>query len=63
MGARTLKATAIGQWNAALDSSGDERAREAEETISRESDRIESLREEIANANKELDSLNIKKEK
>ena len=63
LGARTLKATAIGQWNAALDSSGDERAREAEETISRESDRIESLREEIANANKELDSLNIKKEK
>lgn len=39
LGARTLKATAIGQWNGALDSSGDERAREAEETISRESDK------------------------
>ena len=63
LGARTLKATAIGQWNGALDSSGDERAREAEETISRESDRIESLREEIVNANKELDRLNAKKEK
>lgn len=63
LGARTLKATAIGQWNGALDSSGDERAREAEETISRESDKIDSLREEIENANKELDSLNIKKEK
>lgn len=63
LGSRTLKATAIGQWNGALDSSGDERAREAVETISRESDKIELLREEIANANKELDSLNIKKEK
>lgn len=62
LGARTLKATAIGQWNGALDSSGDERAREAEEIISRESDRIEALREEIVNANKELDSLNTKKE-
>lgn len=63
LGARTLKATAIGQWNGALDSSGDERAREAEETISRESDRIDALREEIDNANKELDKLNSKKEK
>lgn len=62
LGARTLKATAIGQWNGALDSSGDERAREAEETISRESDRIDALREEIDNANKELDKLNSKKE-
>lgn len=62
LGARTLKTTAIGQWNGALDSSGDERAREAEEIISRESDRIEALREEIVNANKELDSLNTKKE-
>lgn len=63
LGARTLKATAIGQWNGALDSSGDERAREAEETISRESDRIDALREEIDNANKELDKLNSNKEK
>jgi DNA sulfur modification protein DndD len=63
LGARTLKATAIGKWNGALDSSGDERAREAKETISKESDRIEVLREEIDNANKELDSLNNKKEK
>ncbi len=63
LGARTLKATAIGQWNGALDSSGDERAREAEETISRESDKIEALRNEIDNANKELESLSNKKEK
>ena len=63
LGARTLKATAIGQWNGSLDSSGDERAREAEETISRESDKIEALREEIENAQKELEALNIKKEK
>ncbi len=63
LGARTLKATAIGQWNGSLDSSGDERAREAEEIISCESDKIDSLRDEIANANRELESLNNKKEK
>lgn len=63
LGARTLKASAIGQWNGALDLSGDEQAREAEKTISIESDRIDALREEIENANKELDKLNSKKEK
>ncbi|MDD3137808.1 MAG: AAA family ATPase [Lachnospiraceae bacterium] len=63
LGARTLKATAIGQWNGALDSSGDERAKEAEDTISRESDKIDALRAEINNANRELENLNSKKEK
>ena len=63
LGARTLKATAIGQWNSSLDSSGDERAKEAQETIAHESDKIETLRTEIDNANKELDRLNSKKEK
>lgn len=62
LGTRTSKSTAIGQWNGVLDSIGDERAREAEETISRESDRIDALRKEIDNANKELDKLNSKKE-
>lgn len=63
LGARTLKATAIGQWNSSLDSSGDERAREAQETISKESDKIDALRSEIENAQRELENLNIKKEK
>ncbi len=63
LGARSLKATAIGQWNASLDSSGDERAKEAAETISRESDKIELLRSEIDNAQKELEKLNAQKEK
>ena len=63
LGARTNKATAIGQWNGSLDSSGDERAKEAEETISHESDKIDALRDEIENANRELENLNNKKEK
>ena len=43
LGSRTLKATAIGQWNASLDSSGDERARQAQETIARETEHMEAL--------------------
>ena len=63
LGSRTLKATAIGQWNASLDSSGDERARKAQETISRETERMEALESEIESAEKEIVSLNAKKEK
>ena len=63
LGARTQKATAIGQWNGSLDSSGDERAREAQETISRETDKIETLKGEIENAERELENLNSQKEK
>jgi len=63
LGARTQKATAIGQWNASLDSAGDDRAREAQETISRETDKIESLKSEIENAEHELEILNSQKEK
>lgn len=63
LGDRTKKSTAIGQWNSALDSDGDERAREAQETISRETDRIESLKSEIENAERELQTLNSQKEK
>lgn len=63
LGARTQKATAIGQWNGSLDSAGDDKAREAKETISRETDKIESLKSEIENAEHELESLNSQKEK
>lgn len=63
LGSRTLKATVIGQWNASLDSSGDERAKKAQETISQETERMESLKSEIERAEKEIVSLNAKKEK
>ncbi len=63
LGSRTQKTTAIGQWSHSLDSGGDDRAREAKETISREADKIEALKAEIENAEHELESLNNKKEK
>lgn len=63
LGARTQKATAIGQWNGSLDLAGDERAKEAQETISRETDKIETLKSEIKNAERELENLNNQKEK
>lgn len=63
LGSRTLKATAIGQWSASLDSSGDERARQAQDTIARETERMEALEREIESAEKELISLNAQKEK
>lgn len=63
LGSRTLKATAIGQWNASLDSSGDERARQAKETIARETEHMEALEREVESAEKELVSLNAQKEK
>ena len=63
LGTRTQKATTIGQWNGSLDSSGDERAKEAQETISKETDKIESLKSEIENAERELENLNNQKEK
>ena len=63
LGSRTLKQTAIGQWSAALDSSGDTRAREAQETITKETERKEALEREIEGADKELLSLNTQKDK
>lgn len=63
LGARTQKTTAIGQWNSSLDSVGDDRARDALETISRETDKIESLKSEIENAESELENLHSQKEK
>lgn len=63
LGSRTQKMTAIGQWNNSLDAAGDDRAREAQETISRETDKIESLKNEIKNAEHELGKLNGQKEK
>ena len=63
LGSRTQKATAIGQWNNSLDADGDDRAREAQEIISRETDKIESLKNEIKNAEHELERLNGQKEK
>lgn len=63
LGSRTLKNTAIGQWNSALDSDGDERAKNAQDTIARENEKKESLQKEIDNADIELQSLNAQKEK
>lgn len=63
LGSRTLKATAIGQWNGSLDSDGDDRARQAQLTISTETEKKEALENEIKNAQKELISLNAQKEK
>lgn len=62
LGARTQKTTVIGQWNGSLDSTGDARAKEAKETISRETDKIERLKSEIENAERELENLNNQKE-
>ena len=63
LGARTLKGTAIGQWNASLDSSGDDRARQARQTIVEESKHIEELEKQIDNVENELIALNVQKEK
>lgn len=63
LGTRTQKATVIGQWNNLLESEGDDRARKAQETISRETDKIEVLKGEIENAEHELETLNSQKEK
>ena len=63
LGSRTQKATAIGYWNEHLDSSGDERAKRAQETIARETERKEALEQEIENAEQEIIALNAKKEK
>lgn len=46
-----------------MDSSGDERARQAQETIARETEHMEALEREIDSAEKELISLNAQKEK
>ncbi len=62
LGDRTHKKSAIGQWSEALDSDGDERAKKAQDTISSETERIETLQEEIANAEYELQQLNSQKE-
>jgi len=63
LGSRTLKATAIGQWSASLDSSGDERARKAQEKIAHETEHMEALEREIESAKEELVSLNVQKER
>jgi DNA sulfur modification protein DndD len=63
LGSRTLKATTIGQWSASLDSTGDERAKEAQDIISRETDRMAACEKEIEDAEKELVALNAQKEK
>lgn len=63
LGSRTQKATAIGQWCASLDSSGDERARKAQATIVDQTERMEALESEIESAEKEIASLNAKKER
>lgn len=46
-----------------MDSSGDERAKRAQETITRETERKEALEQEIENAEQEIIALNAKKEK
>lgn len=63
LGSRTAKSSAIGYWNAALDLGGDQRATEALDTIERENSSIESMEEQIKNADRELENLNAQKAK
>ena len=63
LGDRTHKKSAIGQWCDALDSDGDERAKKAKETITLQTEKIESLEKEIKDADDELQQLNAQKEK
>lgn len=63
LGSRTQKTTAIGQWYDSLDLAGDERAKEAQETISNDTVKIDDLKREIQNAERELEKLNNQKEK
>lgn len=62
LGDRTHKKSAIGQWSESLDSDGDERAKNAQETITTETDKIEVLEAEIKDADYELQQLNAQKE-
>jgi DNA sulfur modification protein DndD len=63
LGDRTHKTSAIGQWSNSLDFDGDDRAKAAQETISKETDNIENLEQEIKDTDNELQQLNIQKEK
>lgn len=63
LGHRNKNKTAIGQWNNSLDADGDSRAQSAQETITTETERIEKLNLDIAEADKELVNLNVQKEK
>ena len=63
LGHKSSKSTTIGSWYSDLDTAGNEKAKEAEETIFRETENIESLEREIAEADRELSSLNAQKEK
>ena len=62
LGDRTHKKSAIGQWSESLDSDGDERAKKAQETIEKETEHIESLKEDYNSAEYELQQLNAQKE-
>ena len=62
LGDRTHKKSAIGQWSESLDSDGDERAKNAQETITTETEKIETLESEIKDADYELQQLNAQKE-
>lgn len=63
LGERTLGRTAIGQWNSSLDSLGDARAKQAQETIALETEKIAKCKDEISNADKEISDLQIQKER
>ena len=63
LGDRTHKKSAIGQWSSSLDSDGDERAKNAQETITRETENIEKFEQEIKDTDIELQQLNAQKEK
>lgn len=63
LGSKTAKTTVIGGWYNDLDTSGDEKAREAADTISKETEEKEKLEAEIKTADEELTRLNIQKEK
>lgn len=62
LGERTLSKSAIGQWNSSLDSAGDVRAKQAQETIALESSKIEKCKQEIADADAEITKLQAQKD-
>lgn len=62
LGDRTHKKSAIGQWWDLLDLEGDERAKNAQETIELETEKIEKLVKEIDDADYELQQLSAQKE-
>ena len=63
LGSRSQRLSVIGQWNASLDSTGDERAKQALSTIDEQTQKKARLEEQIANYEEELKKLEQQKER